>query len=360
VAEYRPGRYVLHDLVRGYALEHARQVFGEAGIRAAIGRSLDHYLHTMVISSDYPFMFTPAPLGPPAQGVVPEQLAYEARLLGWAQAEHQVLLQAAAQAAATGFITRAWQIFACANWFLGGQGFWADWRAAGQAMLAAATAAGDQAALGWIHAALGWYGTLTGAHSEGRAHQYQALDHFRRAGDRHGQAWAHLFAARPAARDDDWAEAARLCERARALFRQAGDRVGEVSALHRLGEYHAQLGSYELARGYARQALELGPEAGDPMSPARAWSVLGLVHSRLGEHHQAISCYQQALDLAHEQKTPLSRRWLAGLLAGFGDALQAAGDLPAARQAWQQAMQIRNDLGLPDNRRLRAKLERAG
>ena len=47
-AEHRPGRYVLHDLVRGYAAGQARQVLGEAGIRAAIERSLDHYLHTVV------------------------------------------------------------------------------------------------------------------------------------------------------------------------------------------------------------------------------------------------------------------------------------------------------------------------
>jgi hypothetical protein len=51
-AEHRPGRYVLHDLIRGYAAEQARQAVGEAGIRAATGRSLDHYLQTMAIAYD--------------------------------------------------------------------------------------------------------------------------------------------------------------------------------------------------------------------------------------------------------------------------------------------------------------------
>ena len=157
-AEHRPGRYVMHDLVRGYAAGHARQALGEAGIREAIGRSLDHYLHTMVISYDLPPPFTPAP---PAPGVVPEQLADEAELMDWAQAEHQVLLRATAQAAAAGFTTRAWQIFVCQSWFLGGQGYWADFRTVGQAVLAAAEAAGDHAALGWTHAMIGRYGTFT-------------------------------------------------------------------------------------------------------------------------------------------------------------------------------------------------------
>ena len=79
VAEHRPGRYVMHDLVRGYAAGHARQALGQAGIREAIGRSLDHYLHTVLSLVRPPPPFTAAP---PAPGVVPEQLAGEAGLAG--------------------------------------------------------------------------------------------------------------------------------------------------------------------------------------------------------------------------------------------------------------------------------------
>ena len=128
-AEHRPGRYVMHDLVRGYAAGQARQALGEAGIRAAIERSLDHYLHTvrhLIRHSRRPFT-----IAPPAPGVLPEQLAGEAELQDWARAEHQVVLQAIAQAAAAGLITHAWQIFYGQAWLLGGQGYWADFRAAG-------------------------------------------------------------------------------------------------------------------------------------------------------------------------------------------------------------------------------------
>jgi tetratricopeptide (TPR) repeat protein len=357
VAEHRPARYVMHDLVRGYAHGVARQALGEAGIRAAVGRSLDHYLHTIVISHDIPRPFSPTPTVP---GVVPEQLADEAELLDWIRAEHQVLLQAAAQAAGAGFVTHAWQLFARQSWFLGDQGYWADFRAAGQAVLAAAGAAGDQAALGWTHAVIGRYGTFTGAPDDGRAHQQQALDHFRRAGDLPGQGWAHMYAGLACTWKGDWTEAARHVEQALALFHQAGERYGERWALTAHGECHAHLGNYELARACARQALEAGPETGDATSLARAWNVLGLVHSRLGEHSQAISCYRRALDLARERKTPLARWWLASLLADFGDACRAAGDMPAAAEAFQQAWQILDNLGLPENRRIRARLEQAG
>jgi tetratricopeptide (TPR) repeat protein len=351
-AEHRPGRYVLHDLVRGYAAEQARQTIGEEAIQEAIGRSVDHYLHTFIAWCEPPAPFTATP---PAPGVVPEQLAGEAGLEEWARAEHQVLLQATSQAAAAGFLTRAWQLLAGQTWFLN----WSDFQEAGQAVLVAAQTAGDYAALGWTHASIGWYSTFTGAHNEDRAHLRQALEHFRHADDQPGHAWAHLFAARPAGLDGDWPEAARLMEQARALFRQAGDRYGEKAALASLADHHAHLGNYDLARGYAEQALGMAPEPGDPTNLAFAWKALGLVHSRLGDHRQAISCYRQALVLVQQRKTSLARNWLASLLADFGDACRAAGDLPAARRAWQQALQIRDELGLPDTRRIRARLEHA-
>jgi tetratricopeptide (TPR) repeat protein len=292
-AEHRLGRYVMHDLVRGYAADQARRAVGEIGIRAATGRSLDHYLHTMVIpNSAAPTAFTVAP---PALGVVPEMLADETALLAWVQAEHQVLLQATAQAAAAGFVTHAWQLFARQSWFLGDQGYWADFRTAGRAVLAAAQAAGDQAALGWTHAIIGRYGLFTGAADDGRAHQQLALDHFRRAGDLAGQGWAHMFTGLACTWKGGWAEAATLAGQALGLFRQAGDRYGEGWALAGLGECHARLGNCDLARGYARKALEAGPATGGPtaLALAFAWHALGFVHARLDEPRQAISCYRQ-------------------------------------------------------------------
>jgi tetratricopeptide (TPR) repeat protein len=356
-AEHRPGRYVLHDLIRGYAARQAQQDPGEAGIRAAVERSLDHYLHTMIIlSSGIPWVVTPAPAAP---GTVPEQLADVGELLDWARVEHQVLLQAAAQAAATGFITRAWQIFEFQAWFLGGQGYWADWRAAGQAVLAAAQAVGDHATLGWTHMLIGRYSTFTGSDDEDRAHLVQALDHFQRAGDLPGQAWTCLFTGLACTWTGDWAEAVTHGQQALSLFRQAGNRAGEGLALAGLGFGHAHLGNYDLARGYARQAQEFGQEAGDPMRLAIAWHTLGLVHSRLGEQGQAISCYQQALALVGDWTTPVTRRLVATVLTDLGDACQAAADPPGAARAWQQALQILDDLRLPDSLGVHAKLGQA-
>ena len=337
---------MLHDLVRGYAAGQARQVLGEAGIRAAIERSLDHYLHTVV--RPLPVPPPPFAVAPSAPGVLPEQLADEAALQDWGRAEHQVVLQAIAQAAAAGFITHAWQIFHGQALLVGDQGYWADIRAVGQAVLDAAEAAQDQAALGWTHLAIGRYLTFTGAGNEDLA---RALDHFRRAGDLPGQAWSHQDASLAYFVMGDWAEAATQSEQALALFRQTADQAGQGRALAGLGECHARLGNYELARGYARQALKAGRATGDPTVPAMAWDALGVAHSRLGEPCQAMGCYRKGLALVCELKNPFARAMLTNMLAEFGDACQAAGDLPAAVEAWRAGQQVLRDQGWPESRR---------
>ena len=284
----------------------------------------------MVISYGLPTSFAVAQ---PAPGVLPEQLADVAALEDWARAEHQVVLQAIAQAAAAGFLTHAWQIFHGGTWLVGGQGYWADIRAAAQPVLDAAEGAGNQAVLGWTHLVIGWHHTFLGAGNEDRAHAARALDH--------------------------WAAAATQSEQALALFRQTGDRAGQRRALAGLGECHARLGNYDLARDYARHALKVGP-ATDPTTLAIAWHALGFVHSRLGEPRQAIGCYRQALALVREPKNELARRMRQVLLVRFGDACRAVGDLPAAVEAWLQAQQILRDQGWPESPRIRARLEQAG
>ena len=114
----------------------------------------------------------------------------------------------------------------------------------------------------------------------------------------------------------------------------------------------------EIEIGDCRDLATAGAIAGQ--SDLRLSSKAGFVHSRLGEHRQAISCYRQALALVRELQHPLARALQVRLLAESGDAYRAAGDLPGADEAWQQALQILRDLGWPDLVGVGARLEQAG
>ena len=183
--------------------------------------------------------------------------------------------------------------------------------------------------------------------------------HFRRAGDLNGQGWAHQIAALAYAMMGDWAESAAQSELALALFRQAGDQTGQAWVTATIGEYYVRLGNYDLGRGYARQALE-GSATGESTSLAIAWDALGVAHFQLGEPREAIGCFLRGLALVRDLKNPLARLMTAIMLAGFGDASLAAGDLPAAVRAWHQALQVLDDLGWPDLLGIGARLEQAG
>ena len=77
VAEYQPGRFAFHDLLRAYAFQQAEAVDTEADRAATVRRCLAHYLHTAHAGAlqvnrvrkpiDLPPPPTPPPPPPPPQ-----------------------------------------------------------------------------------------------------------------------------------------------------------------------------------------------------------------------------------------------------------------------------------------------------
>ncbi len=112
LAETAPGRYAMHDLLRGYAARLAESD-SEAERRAATVRLLDHYTHTAYTADRH---LNPArdpiqvPLTPPAPGTTPEQPTGQRAALEWLDTECPVLLAAHRLAAAAGRDIQAWQL----------------------------------------------------------------------------------------------------------------------------------------------------------------------------------------------------------------------------------------------------------
>ncbi len=355
IAEHAPGRYAFHDLLRAYAAYLAGTTDGDVERRDAVRRVLDHYLHTASAGSGLLNPVRPQlPLEAPGRGVMPEPLGGMGDALAWFEAERQVLIAAITQAAETGLDAHAWQLPWAVWLFFDREGYWHDQVAIQRIAIAAAGRLGDRARQAHAYRDLGCtYGRL-GQLAEARELCTQALDLHREVGDRMGEARAHSEIAMLAEQQGRIAEALGHAQLSLALFRDEGFEPGLAKMLNGVGWMHALLGDYEQALEFCEQALGMYRGRGDPLNEAATWDSLGYSLLHLGRLEEAISCLRTAVGLIEVLRTGY---YQTAMLVHLGDAYHAAGQLPQARQAWQEALAILEDLSHSDADQVRARLD---
>jgi tetratricopeptide (TPR) repeat protein len=355
IAEHAPGRYAFHDLLRAYAAYLAGTTDTDAERRDAVRRVLDHYLYTASAGSG---LLNPArpqlPLELPGRGVTPEPLGTVGDALAWFEAERQVLIAAITQAAEAGLDAPAWQLPWAVWLFFDREGYWHDQVAIQRIAIAAAGRLGNRARQAHAYRDLGCtYGRL-GQLAEARELCTQALDLHREVGDRMGEARAHNEIAMLAEQQGRIAEALGHAQLSLALYRDEGYAPGLAKMLNGVGWMHALLGDYEQALEFCEQALGMYRGRGDPLNEAATWDSLGYSLLHLGRLEEAISCLRTAVGLIEVLRTGY---YQTTMLVHLGDAYHAAGQLPQARQAWQEALAILEDLNHSDADQVRARLD---
>jgi tetratricopeptide (TPR) repeat protein len=357
IDEHAPGRFAFHDLLRAYAAARARDADSEPDRDAAIGRLLDHYLHTATRAA-YVLnpVREPTTLAPPSPGAVPEQPADPPQALAWFEAEHHVLLAAVTLADQSGFDLHGWQLPQAMSPFLQNRGHWQEWAATQRTGLAAATRARDIDGQATCSRLLAKACTELGDHDRAVGYLDNSLRLYQQLGDRLGEALTHHDLGTLAARQGRYDEALGPAEHALRLYQAIGDKVGEAAVLNDVGWAYVLLGDYQQARAFCRRSLALCAETGNRTTEGNAWDSLGYAEHHLGNLGEAAACYQSALTLARE----VGDRWNeAEILSHLGDTLRAAGELAQAREAWQQALAIFEDIQHPDGDEVLAKLASA-
>jgi tetratricopeptide (TPR) repeat protein len=354
ITEHVPGRYAFHDLLRAYAAEQAHHTDSVTDQREAIGRVLDHYLHTAARAA---LLLDPArdpvELAPPGTGAAPEQPAGYPEAMAWFEAEHQVLLAIVGLADNSGSGSHAWQLPWAVAPFLRNRGHWQDWAAIQRTALAAATRQGDTAAQALSGLLLAMACTYLENYDEARDHFAGSLTLYQRLGDRLGEARIQQGLCVLTERQGHYAEALGHAQQALRLYQAIGDKAAEAAALNNVGWCHGQLGDYQQARAFCRRSLALCAETGDRWIEGNAWDSLGYAEHQLGNLAEAAASYQHALSLSREVG---HRLYESEALTHLGDTCQDAGEPVQARQAWQQALAILDDLHHPDADQIRAKL----
>ncbi|GAA2356611.1 hypothetical protein Cme02nite_49930 [Catellatospora methionotrophica] len=358
VTEHAPGRFSLHDLLRGYAADLVESIDPPDARRTAIQRGLDHYLHTahaaaLLLQPGW----DPVGLADAPAGVTPEEIADHSHALVWFTAEYRVLLAAVAHAERARFAGHAWRLARTLVDFLQRQGHWSGLVAAQRTALAAAQQVDERPGQAGAHRDLARALARVGEREEAEGHFLAALELFSELGDHTGQARTHRAFGALLDRLGRHADSLHQAQQGLQLYRVAGHLSGEASAQNGVGWAHAMLGQYGPALDHCRAALVLLRETDDRHGEANTWDSLGLIYARLGRHRRAVACYHRALTLL----TRLGDRYdEAETLNRLGDSRWSLGDRAGALRTWQRALRIFDDLGHPDAEGVRDRLVRAG
>ena len=292
IAEHAPGRYAFHDLLRAYAAAQARALDSDPERHEAVGRVLDHYLHTaspaaVLLATDH----EPVALAPPRPGTAAERLAAYQQAMAWFEAEHHVLLAAVTLADSSGLDRYAWQLPWAMTPYLDVRGYYREWAVMARSALAAATHLGDTSGQAISSRLLAVACTELGDHEQARTYLARSLDLCHSLGNRLGEAKAHQNLAVLVEHCGRYADALGHAEQALRLYQAIGHKALEAVMLNNVGYCHGLLGDYQQARAFCRQALTRSAEVGHRRLEGHTWDSLGYAERQLGNLGEAAACY---------------------------------------------------------------------
>jgi len=355
LAEWTPGRFALHDLLRAYASELCTTNDSAAERRLAVHRVLDYYLRT-AYSADLvlrPRRDDPITLALLQSPTAPETLEDYRSALAWLAAERQVLLAALRQAASYGFDVHVWQLAWSVTSYFDRHGHWFDAAASHRAALAATQRLGDLHAEAVIHCCLACAYCRLDRHGSAGEHLQRALELYEILGDFAGMAHAHRTLTWVLDRQGRYREGLEHAEQAVELFRIADRPTGHARSLNAVGWFQLQLGDPERGLRNCQQALDMQRSIGDRFGQEDTLDSIARACALLRRYDEAIANYRKALRMCEEFG---DRYYEAGTLDSLGDTHFAVGDLESAARAWQDAAAILDELSLPEAAELRAKL----
>jgi DNA-binding SARP family transcriptional activator/tetratricopeptide (TPR) repeat protein len=353
VAEYVPGRFSQHDLLRTYAAELAAEEDAEL-VRSATLRMLDHYLHSAqaalrAMSPHRVRAALPAPLA----GANVLEFADGQQAEAWLSGERTVLITLIEAAARRGFDTQSWQLANVMDRYLDRQGRWQDQLVIQAVALAAARRDGARNGVASALRALGFTQGRLGDYVPGQENLSRALSMFTELDDPHGVAETHRLLAFLANRLERHDTALAHYEPALEVYRRIEDEASQAGVYNEIGWTHILRGDYQLALTRCQEALILHTKLGDDNGTAADWDSIGYAHHHLGQYHEAIGCYDTALRIYRQVG---DRALEADTLLHIGDARLALGDAEQARATAELAADILEQLGHPDAATIRARL----
>lgn len=349
-------RYRLHDLLRVYAGELAREVEPRAHRKAAVRRLISWYLQTAYAAARV--LEPQIQQVPPATGdllIRPLTFPTYEQALQWCETERTDLVAAIRQAAQCGQHALAWQLPITLRRFFRLGKHWTDWIDTFTTALASARVLGERQGEGLILYSLAEPYLDLGRMDEAIGCLREALSIHREMGDRRAEARTLGNLGVTAGMLGRFEESAELLYQALSVHRDIGNRYNEAICLENIAEALRGLRRFEEAIGLLRQALAIHDEIGDRYNNGSALTALGDVYRDIGSASMAVDCYERALPI---RRSLGDRGGEAGVRIGLGQALHDLGRVGEARAAWEAAHSILTDLGDPRAADVEARLLR--
>ncbi|MEU6350406.1 BTAD domain-containing putative transcriptional regulator [Streptomyces sp. NPDC047072] len=354
LTEDRPGRYVLHDLLRVYAVERVESEETERERDLAVDRLLAWYLHSADATSP---QLSPERVRPPLEAL-PEgcrPLAFTTReqALDWCESERVNLVAAVHRSAAAGRLGTAWRLAAVLQEFLYLRSHLHDWLDTARAGLGAARKGRDRRGEAWLLLSVAGAEVYLSRFDEAIDHYEQAAAVCEELGDTYGWAKALTNLGTVSVKIGRLDKAVEYSRRALDAFRADDSAWGEGVTLANLGDIYQRLGRYDEAIDCLERALTVVRTIGSRWIEGVALDALGTVYRSLHRHDDAIAHYGQAIEAYRDVRNRAGE----GLsLTNLGDVQLAAGERESARASWQQALAIFEDIGHDDARKVEQRL----
>ncbi|MFE3170616.1 BTAD domain-containing putative transcriptional regulator [Amycolatopsis sp. NPDC059090] len=394
VQQHAPSRYSLHDLLRTYAAEMAARTDTETVRRAALTRLFDHCLSTASEAMD---VIAPAeqahrPRRADSTSATANFSNYE-HALGWLNAERANLVAMSRHAVSHDWLTHASHLSSTLSRYFHISGNHSDALVLHTNALAAASATGNASFEADALASRGYINWRLGRYQFALADCRSAVRIAAELGNRNLEGRALHALGLVYSRLGSANEALEVLRRTLAAGRETGDKILEGYALRTLGEVNLRLGkqedaivSYEKALAVARasdngtveccalralgeiytranrlgeamthsmRALDLARRSRNRNVENRALRTLGEIYRRLGERDESSRRFEEALRVSKETSNPFEE---ACAHEGAAQTRYEQGDPRSAAVHWRRAMELFDDLGVPEGDRVRVRL----
>lgn len=345
-------RYLLHDMVRIYALERLASEEPADCRLASARRLLSCWLHLVtcahrqIYGGDFGVLH-----GHEEHWRLPEHVVVA--VLGntstWFRRERASLGAAIYQAGQLGFDELCWDL-AVTSATLFESGFYSeDWRESHRTALCAVRQAGNKRGEAALQCSLGML-ELSIQLDTACLHFRQALDLFMELHDRQGEALATAGLAFAFRLRGDYKCALQQYMEALRGFTEVGDLAGQAHTLKTMAQIHGDWQDYDTAEQLLRDSSAISDQLCSPRLAAQVRHQMADLYLRRGELEQAKHAFQWVIGLTHTNGDVIGQ--LYGLV-GLGGCQRRLGDLAGAEHTLRNALDLAGDT---DERLVRGRI----